>query len=163
MTLTTDNPNQIITFKYTRVYGSITIQYLADGIVLLSDETYTQLDLGTYSYQAKSITGYSLTSEETVSITLPDATPHQTVTFNYPKIYGSVTVHYLADGVALLPSETQSQLELNTYTYDAPFINGYELITTTPITVTITIQQPIQTITFEYDELSIQMRQFLMK
>ncbi len=150
VTLTTDNSNQIITFKYTRVYGSITIQYLADGVVLLSDETYTQLDLGTYSYQAKSITGYSLTSEETISVTLTDATPNQTVNFNYEKIYGSVTVHYLADGFGLLPSETQSQLELNTYTYDAPSIDGYELITTTTITVTITVQQPIHTITFEY-------------
>lgn len=124
VTLTTANPNQIITFKYTRVYGSITIQYLADG--------------------------YSLTSEETVSVTLTDATPNQTVNFNYEKIYGSVTVHYLADGFGLLPSETQSQLELNTYTYDAPSIDGYELITTTTITVTITVQQPIHTITFEY-------------
>lgn len=89
-------------------------------------------------------------SDSKASVTLTTDNPNQIITFKYTRVYDSVTVHYLIDGVSLLPSETQSQLELNTYTYDAPSIDGYELIITTPITVTITVQQPIHTITFEY-------------
>ena len=152
MTLTTDNPNQIITFKYTRVYGSITIQYLADDVALLPSETYTQLELGSYSYQAKSITGYNLTSDETLSVTLTKLAPHQAITFNYEKIYGSVTVHYLADGVSLLPDETYTQLDLGTYSYQTKSIEGYSLTTEETVSVTLTESAPHQTITFNYEK-----------
>lgn len=132
--------------------GSVTIQYIDSetGETLQANETYSQLSLGSYSYNSKIIEGFSLISDSKASVTLTTGNPNQIITFKYTRVYDSVTVHYLIDGVSLLPSETQSQLELNTYTYDAPSIDGYELITTTTITVTITVQQTIHTITFEY-------------
>ena len=134
------------------IKGSVTIQYIdyETGETLQANETYSHLSLGSYSYNAKTIEGFSLISDSKASVTLTTDNPNQIITFKYTRVYGSVTIQYLADGVVLLSDETQSQLELNTYTYDAPFIDGYELITTTPITVTITVQQSIHTITFDY-------------
>ncbi|MBP3908357.1 MAG: MucBP domain-containing protein [Turicibacter sp.] len=134
------------------IKGSVTIQYIdyETGETLQANETYSHLSLGSYSYNAKTIEGFSLISDSKASVTLTTDNPNQIITFKYTRVYGSVTIQYLADGVVLLSDETQSQLELNTYTYDAPFIDGYELITTTPISVTITVQQSIHTITFDY-------------
>lgn len=132
--------------------GSVTIQCIDSETseTLQANETYSHLSLGSYSYNATTIEGFSLISDSKASVTLTTDNPNQIITFKYTRVYGSVTIQYLADGVVLLSDETQSQLELNTYTYDAPFIDGYELITTTPISVTITVQQSIHTITFDY-------------
>ena len=57
--------------------GSVTIQYIDSetGETLQANETYSHLSLGSYSYNAKTIEGFSLISNSKASVTLTTDNP----------------------------------------------------------------------------------------
>ena len=103
--------------------GSITIKYsdIDTNTDLLAADLYSNLALGSYSYSAKSISKYSLVGNTTQSVTLTQSSPNTTVTFSYKKILGSVTIKYIDANTQadIAPSSVISNLDLNSYTYNA--------------------------------------------
>ena len=88
VTLTENNPNVSITFKYNEILGTVTIKYILSETLeeLSPTEVISGLHLGTYSYEAKDIDCYDLKSGSTISITLTDSNPTATIAFEYSKI-----------------------------------------------------------------------------
>lgn len=85
--LTTDNQNQVITFIYTPIIkGSIIVKYIdKNSIEIATQDNYTGLDLGNYTYQSKVIQGYTLTNDSSQTITLTANDYNKVVTFIYKK------------------------------------------------------------------------------
>lgn len=71
----------------TEITGEITIQYIdeASNTELTDSVTHSNLPLGTYTYEAKVIAGYQLSSNSPITVTLTDSNPNQTLQFNYQK------------------------------------------------------------------------------
>lgn len=156
ITLTQDNPNQTITFYYKKdiIYGTITIKYLnADTKEqILNDEVYNNLELGDYTYTAKHITNYTLSSSQSVTVTLTENNTTYTVIFEYKEILGQVTIKYLDidTNTELTDNDIYDNLPLGTYSYEARVIDNYNLYSNTTQSVTLTEADPDQTIIFEY-------------
>lgn len=107
ITLTKDNPEQIITFYYTEILGNISICYL-DSITnsyLLDLNNITNLSLGNYSYNAIHIDGYDIIGDSIKSVTLTEDNPNINIIFYYTKI----------------KIELPSDLSMN----DVPYISTY--------------------------------------
>ena len=68
---------------------------------------------------------------------------------------GSVTIKFLDldTNVEIHPSETIDNLQFTSYTYEAENIYGYNLISTTPLSVTLTNEEPNQTVIFHYTKI----------
>lgn len=156
LTLTSDNPNQLLIFKYEQIVGSITIRYIDESTLLDIYEPMIikNLPIVNYSYSAINIPGYTLSGDLSQRITLTSVNPEQTITFTYSKMVGSVTVKYV-DNLTLanlsLPI-TIKNLDLSTHSYDSILINGYNLISETPQIADLTISNPNQTLTFIYEK-----------
>ena len=156
ITLTKDNPNQTITFYYKKdiIYGAITVKYLnADTKEpIIDDEVYNNLELGDYTYTAKDITNYTLSSSQSVSVTLTKNNTTYTVIFEYKEILGQVTIKYLDidTNTELTDNDIYDNLPLGTYSYEARVIDSYTLYSNTTQSVTLTETDPEQTIIFEY-------------
>lgn len=77
------------------VKGSTTIQYKikSTGEFLESETINSNLDLGTYSYKAKSFDGYILDDNKEKSVTLTESQPNQTIIFEYKKKSSSSHKH----------------------------------------------------------------------
>ena len=65
--------------------GSVTVKYLnADTKEpIIDDEVYNNLELGDYTYTAKDITNYTLSSSQSVTVTLTENNTTYTVIFEY--------------------------------------------------------------------------------
>lgn len=60
VTITEDSPSATITFKYAEILGTVIIRYIDNSsyIELSEADTFTDLKLGTYSYNYRNIPGY---------------------------------------------------------------------------------------------------------
>ena len=155
VTLDENNPNQTITFYYSQILGDITVKYIDfdnDNEISTSD-IYSNLPLGTYTYEAKDISNYTAISPTSQSVTLDENNSTQTITFYYSKILGNVTVKYIDidnNNNEIATSDIYSNLPLGTYTYEAKVIDNYTVILPDLQSVTLTEAYPDQTITFNY-------------
>ena len=157
--LTDDNHDVEIEFKYNELLGSITIKYI-DSSSLNEIETATvisNLSLGTYSYSAKSFEGYEIIGDSSQSVTLNDSNLNAIISFNYSRISGSITIKYLDSSTLseIAPSITISNIALGSYTYDAIYIDNYEIDGDSSISTTLTVSNPNQTISFKYNKIEI--------
>lgn len=156
ITLTVSNPNQEVIFYYkeNKVYGSITIKYVdkATNATIAESKVYKDLELGTYSYDAINILGYTIFGYSTKSVTLTKEIYDVTITFEYNKIFGQVSIQYIDTDTKkeIAPAESYSNLELKDYSYSAKDIDGYTLSGDSTKSVTLTDNNPNQTIIFEY-------------
>ena len=155
--LTDDNHDIEIEFKYNELLGSITIKYI-DSSSLNEIETATvisNLSLGTYSYSAKSFEGYEIIGDSSQSVTLNDSNLNAIISFNYSRISGSITIKYLDSSTLseIAPSITISNIALGSYTYDAIYIDNYEIDGDSSISTTLTVSNPNQTISFKYNRI----------
>ena len=152
--LTSDNPNQTITFYYEEILGSINIKYIDSKTSqeISTSETYDNLPLLSYTYTAKEINYYEIIEPKTKSVILTEADPNQTITFSYKKIVGDIIIKYVNKYTMSNISDTDifNNLEFGEYNYSAKAIDGYTLVGESTITVTLTDNNPIQTIIFEY-------------
>ena len=156
VTLTTSNPNQEVIFYYkeNKVYGSITIRYVdkATNAYIAESKVYKNLELGTYSYDAINISGYKLSGDSSKSVTLTKEIYDVTITFEYNKILGEVSIQYIDIDTKkdIAPTESYSSLELSDYSYNAKTIAGYTISGDSTKSVTLTDNTPSQTVIFEY-------------
>lgn len=133
--------------------GSVTIKYLnVDNNEISTSDIYNNLQFGTYTYQAKAISGYTANSPTSQSVTLDESNTIQTITFFYEKILGKVAVEYINayTNEKLLDSEIYENLELGSYNYNAKTINDYSLVSEQTISVTLTETNLDVSIVFEY-------------
>ena len=157
--LTDDNYNIEIEFKYNKLFGSVTIKYL-DSSSLKEIDTPTiisNLPLGTYSYTAKSLEEYDVIGDSNQSVTLNDTNLNPIISFNYSRKSGNITIEYLDSSTLAVihPSTKISNIALGSYTYDAIYIDNYEVDGDSSISTTLTTTDPNQTISFKYNEIEI--------
>ena len=139
------------------VKGSVTINYLDKNSKekLATSTVYSNLTLGSYTYNAIPIANHNILDNTSQSVTLTKEQPNQTITFLYSKIIlGQITINYIdKDSKAqILASDLYTNLELKEYTYDAKDIKNYKVYGNSSISVILTQDNQNQTITFEYEK-----------
>lgn len=156
--LTADNTNVVVTFTYSKILGTIYVKYLDDTslVEIKATETFSNLEIKSYSYTATSIDNYTLSNESPQTVTLIDSIPIQTVTFKYKKILGTVTVNYVEYNSLKVISTTTiyNNLDMGTHSFNAIAIKNYTLVSSASQSVTLTSSNPIQSITFKYKKTS---------
>ena len=157
VTITESSPSETITFKYTKILGTVTVKYIdnSSSTELLPADTFTDLKLGNYSYNSKDISGYTITNDSTQTIELTDDNYNIEIEFKYNKLFGSVTIKYLdSSSLKEIDSATViSNLSLGTYSYTAKSFEGYEVIGESSTSTTLTTTEPNQTISFKYNKV----------
>ena len=157
VTLTSSNPNVKITFKYTKLYGSVTIKYIDETSEksVANNDQYSNLEFGSYSYNSKSIPGYKLISSNTQIVIIDDTNLNQVVTFKYSKILGNITIKYLdKDSLSELSGDNVlTNIELGSYTFDAIHISNYSVYGDVSKTIILTDDNPNAKIEFLYSEI----------
>ena len=88
ITLNDSNLNAIISFNYSRISGSITIEYLDSSTLseIAPSITISNIALGSYIYDAIFIDNYEIDGDSSISTTLTVSNPNQTISFKYNKI-----------------------------------------------------------------------------
>ena len=88
VTLNDSNLNAIISFNYSRISGSITIEYLDSYTLseIAPSITISNIALGSYIYDAIYIDNYEIDGDSSISTTLTVSNPNQTISFKYNKI-----------------------------------------------------------------------------
>lgn len=88
VTLNDSNLNAIISFNYSRISGSITIEYLDSSTLseIAPSITISNIALGNYIYDAIYIDNYEIDGDSSISTTLTVSNPNQTISFKYNKI-----------------------------------------------------------------------------
>lgn len=156
VTLSDTNLDAIVTFSYSKILGSVTIKYIdkSSSVEISPSKVIDKLELGSYSYNAISIDGYSISGDTTKSVILTSTNPNQVITFNYDKILGEVTIRYVEEGTDIDISERTiyQNLELGAYKYTAKSIDGYN-VDMPEQSVTLTSTTPKATIIFSYSEI----------
>ena len=156
VTLSSSNPNQEIKFYYKEntVYGSVTIKYIDKNTqtTLAESRIYSNLELGSYSYHSIDIEGYRVLGESTKSITLTKNSHDATIVFEYTQIFGKVTVKYIDvdTKVEITEPDVHTDLTIGEYTYSAKSISGYVLVSNDIQMVTLTYDNYVQVLVFEY-------------
>lgn len=157
VTLTQSNPDQTITFYYSKILGAVTINYIDEitNTSIYKSTIIENLTLGSYTYNSVNISGYNLSDSITKTVTLTEASPNVTITFKYREILGSVIVKYINNSSSseLLSQETFNNLKLGSYTYAAKYISGYSLINDSTQTVILNVEDPNVEVIFRYAEL----------
>ena len=122
---------------------------------LLPQETLNNLKLGTYTYNAKNISGYSLVSNSTQTVTLTDTTPNAEIIFKYNELLGSITIKFIdsTSSKELEPSTIISDLPLVTYSYTAKSFEGYNLNDESTKSVTLSDTNVNTVVTFYYSKI----------
>ena len=157
--LTADKQDVEIIFKYNKLFGSVTIKYIDSSSQKEIDAPtiISNLPLGTYSYTAKSLEGYDVIGDSSQSVTLNDTNLNPIISFNYSRKSGNITIQYLDSSTLteIHPSTTISNIDLDSYTYDAIYINDYEVDGDSSISITLTTTEPNKTISFKYNKIEI--------
>ena len=158
VTITETSPNATITFKYAEILGTVTIRYIDNSSYteLSKADTFTDLKLGTYSYNYKTIPGYSLANDSTQTVELTDDNHDIEIEFKYNELLGSITIKYI-DSSSLNEIETAtviSNLSLGTYSYSAKSFEGYEIIGDSSQSVTLNDSNLNAIISFNYSRIS---------
>lgn len=139
--------------------GSVTIKCVdaKTNSEIYVPQTSNNLPLGTYSYEARKISGYSVSSPSTQTVTLTKENPNVEITFRYNKLYGSVTIQYVdtESNTKLRDDEQYTNLELGSYIYSAKAFDDYNLISNQTQTVIINDNNLDVTIVFEYEKIEI--------
>ena len=88
VTLNDSNLNAIISFNYSRISGSITIEYLDSSTLseIAPSITISNIALCSYIYDAIYIDNYEIDGDSSISTTLIVSNPNQTISFKYNKI-----------------------------------------------------------------------------
>ncbi|TDG00894.1 MucBP domain-containing protein [Paenibacillus piri] len=149
------NDDKVAVAHFAKSTGSITLKHVdSNGIDLLPPETQ-QYDVGNYDFNAKSIDGYVLSSPASVSVNL-SKDESKTVTFQYEKVAGTITIRYVNEDVKdLIPSEVK-KYDLGSHTFKAKDIKGYAL--TSPAEVTVSLgKDESKTVTFQYAKIKGQL------
>ena len=156
VTLSSSKANQEVKFYYreNKVYGSVTIKYIDKNTqtTLAESRIYSNLELGSYSYHSIDIEGYRVLGESTKSITLTKNSHDATIVFEYTQIFGKVTVKYIDvdTKVEITEPDVHTDLTIGEYTYSAKSISGYVLVSTDAQITTLTYDNFVQVIVFEY-------------
>lgn len=156
ITLTNSNPNQEIVFYYKEniIYGSITVNYVekSSNNSISSAKTDNNLKLGTYSYNSLDIAGYKISGDSSKSVTLTKDAKDQSITFEYDKILGKITIEYVDTDtkVSIATSDVYSNLDIGSYNYSAKTIDGYTLVNESSQTATLIYSNNEIVLTFEY-------------
>lgn len=158
VTITETSPNATITFKYAEILGTVTIRYIDNSSYteLSEADTFTDLKLGTYSYNYKNIPGYSLANDSTQTVELTEDNHDVEIEFKYNELLGSITIKYI-DSSSLNEIETAtviSNLSLGTYSYSAKSFEGYEIIGDSSQSVTLNDSNLNAIISFNYFRIS---------
>ena len=157
--LTDENHDVEIEFKYNELLGSVTIKYidLSSLNEIGTATVISNLSLGTYSYTAKSFEGYEVIGDSSQSVTLNDSNLNPIIFFNYSRISGNITIQYLDSSTLseIAPSTTINNIALGSYTYDAIYIDNYEILNDSSISITLTTTNPNQIISFKYNKIEI--------
>lgn len=157
--LTADNPNQTVTFYYKQILGSIVIKYIDSitNIDISDSKTIENLTLGTYTYGAINLSSYILNDNEIKAVTITESSPNATITFKYNSLLGNITIKYLDSSTLteIAPSTRISNIALGSYTYDAIYIDKYEVDGDSIISITLTTTEPNKTISFKYNKIEI--------
>lgn len=87
MTITKDFPNATINFEYTKILGKVTIKYIDTNtkVEIARPNVYTNLPIGSYTYNSKSLDGYTLISESSQSANLTSNNLDNILIFEYKK------------------------------------------------------------------------------
>lgn len=156
VSLTADNPNKEILFKYSEILGSVTIKYIDNNtnFEIASAESYTNLKLGDYTYEAKAIPSYTVIGNSSETITLSEVNPIVTIIFRYEEILGTITVSYVDENNNKISDDkVDTKLKLGSYTYTAIDISDYKLISDSSVTVTLTDSNYDISIVFKYKSI----------
>lgn len=157
--LTEENPNQIITFYYNQVLGTITIKYMdiTTGTDIYESKTIENLPLGTYTYGAINLSSYILNDNEIKAVTITETSPNATITFKYNSLLGNITIKYLDSSTLteIAPATRISNIALGSYTYDAIYIDKYEVDGDSIVSITLTTTEPNKIISFKYNKIEI--------
>lgn len=139
--------------------GSVTIKCVdaKTNSEIYVPQTSNNLPLGTYSYDARKISGYTISGPSTQTVTLTEENPNVEITFRYNKLYGSVTIQYVdtESNTKLRDDEKYTNLELGSYIYSAKAFDDYNLISNQTQTVIINDNNLDVTIVFEYEKIEI--------
>lgn len=182
VTLTEDNPNQIITFQYKvaeappvvepkpETKGSITVIYQDSDAKVIDQEVKSDLPMGDQTVTAKTIEGYELNGVSIKSVVLTVDEPNQIIIFTYkkapepepipepkpePEVKGSITIKYLDDNDNILEQEVINDLVLGLHELTAKTFDEYELNDNISKSVTLTEENPTQVICFQYKKVDI--------
>lgn len=155
VTLTDSNPIQTVTFKYKKILGTVTVNYVEDNSlkVISTATVFNNLEMGTHSFNAIAIKNYTLVSPASQSVSLTSNNSIQSITFKYKKTSGKVNIKYI-DKLAQIEIATEDVFEnlpIGSYTYNAKAIDGYSVLGESSKTVTLTEEFPTALIIFEYD------------
>lgn len=133
------------------VLGSVEIKYIEENNTVILTNNYTDLTLGTYTYEALDFPDYKLISPSPQRVTLTTEQPKGFISFIYKKVYGSVTINYIDEGgTPLAPSDIYSNLSMGTYIYEGKEIINYVLISSKEETVYLTKNSPNAVLNFRY-------------
>ena len=157
--LTADNPNQTVTFYYKQILGSIVIKYIDSitNIDISDSKTIENLTLGTYTYGAINLSSYILNDNEIKAVTITETSPNATITFKYNSLLGNITIKYLDSSTLteIAPATRISNIALGSYTYDAIYIDKYEVDGDSIVSITLTTTEPNKIISFKYNKIEI--------
>ena len=89
VSLTSSNPNQSITFKYKKTSGKVNIKYIDKPaqIEIATEDVIENLSMGSYTYNAKTVDGYSVLGDYSKTVTLTEESPNASITFEYDIVY----------------------------------------------------------------------------
>ena len=87
VTFTENNTDITISFKYQEILGIVVINYIdsSSSIALLEPETISNLKLGSYTYNSKSISGYNITGSSSQTVNLSEDNLDAAIIFEYEK------------------------------------------------------------------------------
>ncbi|WP_055665424.1 MucBP domain-containing protein [Desnuesiella massiliensis] len=162
VTLTDSNAYQTIIFSYQKIKGSITVKYQDENNKdIAAPDVISNLDLGSYTENARSFLGYSLNDNKSKVVTLTDSNKDQTIIFSYkkdeapkPVIKGSYTIQYKDQDGNILEQDVKSNLDLGKYTEQIKIFPGYALNDESSKTIELSELNKDQVITFIYKKIT---------
>lgn len=154
VTLTEENLNQTIVFKYEEILGSVKIKFVDANTneEIKTARVSDSLNLGIHSFIALEIDGYELVGSSSQVILLTEVEPNEEIIFKYKRTTGSATIRFIDEFTLedIRDPETISNLKLGTTSFISIDIDGYELITPSPIVVELTDLNYDETVVFKY-------------
>ncbi len=131
--------NNVINVYYVKDSFPYTINYYYDGIID-NDKTVsdTALYKSTVAYTDKNITGYKLESASAESITISEVAANNVINVYYVKDSFGYTIEYYYDGIIDNDKTVTGTAEYqSTVGYTDKNINGYEFVSASPASLTI--------------------------
>lgn len=158
-TLTPDEGNKPSVPDEKPFTGSVVVRYVdTDGNLICAEETYSNLEAGSYTYTAKSFDGYVLESNQKMSFILNADNPSRTVEFVYRRadISGKISILFIDNetGETIQTSQIYDGLGAGVYTYSAPNIQGYRLISSGKASTELSYSRNSANIVFRYSKVS---------